>query len=98
MEEEPQIGHSNFDFGENIDRYLPVFQEAGFAQTKRWYQATNHVFRTGEDFLLKPIGPPVQDLEPVMKDAIKDTYDDLSGKNTPDLKVMEVMVILAFKD
>jgi len=33
-----------------------------------------------------------------MKEAVAQAYEDLSGVNTTDLKTMEVMVILAFKD
>lgn len=38
----------------------------------------------------------VEDQE--LLDEIKKTYDEISGKGTPDLKVFEVMVILAWKD
>jgi len=44
--------HSNFDVGRDMDsHYLQVFRDAGFAQVKRWYQAQNHVFRTGAEFI-----------------------------------------------
>jgi len=33
-----------------------------------------------------------------MRDAIRSTYDDLSGANSTDLCNFEVMIILAFKD
>jgi len=37
-------------------------------------------------------------MEPALQEAVKSTYDELSGANTPDLRVFEVMVVLAFKD
>ena len=40
----------------------------------------------------------MKNLDPATKEAVKKTYDDLSGANTPDLKVFEVMVVMAFKD
>ena len=36
--------------------------------------------------------------EPEVQEAIKSTFDDLSGANTPDLRTFETMVIVAFKD
>ena len=39
-----------------------------------------------------------QNLDPALKDAVKQTYDDLSGANTPDLRTLELMVVMAFKD
>ena len=37
-------------------------------------------------------------LEPTLKEAVKNTFDDLTGANTPDLRIFEVMIIVAFKD
>ena len=97
--EEEQTGHSNFDAGRDMDsRFLDVFREAGFNQVKRWYQAQNHVFRTGEEFMGAPINNRLSSLEPDVKEALKSTYDDLSGANTEDLRVFEVMIVMAFKD
>ena len=36
--------------------------------------------------------------EPELQEAIKNTFDDLSGANTPDLRTFETMIIVAFKD
>ena len=99
VEEVPDNERSNFDMARDIDtKWTTVFQEAGFAQTKRWYQPTHCSFRNGADFLDGPIGPSRENLEPDMQQAVIDSYDELSGANTPDLKVMEVMVIVAYKD
>jgi len=45
-----------------------------------------------------PINNRLSSLEPDVKEALKSTYDDLSGANTEDLRVFEVMIVMAFKD
>ena len=91
--------HSNFDVGRDMDsRYLAVFREAGFSQVKRWYQAQNHIYRTGADFLSAPLNSNLRNLDQGLQGAVTAAYDDLSGANTPDLRVFETMVVLAFKD
>ena len=40
----------------------------------------------------------MQNMDDQMRNAVKTAYDNISGTNTPDLKVFEVMIILAFKD
>ena len=63
---EPQANteHSNFDLGRDMDsRYLQVFREAGFSQVKRWYQAQNHVYRSGADFVQAPLNTNLRNLD-----------------------------------
>ena len=90
---------SNFDFGRDMDsRYLQIFREAGFSQVKRWYQPQNHVFRCGSDLLSDPLTANLSSLDGEVREAVKATYDELSGAESPDLRTFEAMVILAFKD
>lgn len=89
---------SNFDVGYNMDHFIEVFRSAGFAQVKRWYQPTNHNFRSGAEFLNSPINLNLQSLDAETKENVRKTYDDISGTNSLDLKVFETMVVLAYKD
>lgn len=91
---------------------MDIFKQAGFSQVKRWYQAQNLGIRNGTDFLnMKDMSQTTveagntaydqkdrQRLEPELQEAIRDTYDELSGANTADERTLEVMIILAFKD
>ena len=56
------------------------------------------MFRTGADFVSAPLNTNLRNMEQSLQEAVQATYDDLSGANTPDLRVFEVMVVLAFKD
>ena len=40
----------------------------------------------------------MQKLDPELQEAIRETYDELSGANTADERTLEVMIILAFKE
>jgi len=82
--------------GRDIEHFMTVFREAGFSQVKRWHQAANHCVRDGHALLNFSRG--LQTLDQQEREAVRMTYDDLSGANTPDLKFFEVLVILAFKD
>ena len=73
-----------------------MFREAGFNQVKHWYQFTNPILRTGEEFLNR--FPSFETLDEGLRAAIRSTYDDMSGKNTTDMRYFEVMIILAFKE
>ena len=44
------------------------------------------------------IGNSLNRQDSEMQQAIKQTYDELSGAGTTDLKTMEVMIIVAYKD
>ena len=96
--EEPLPVSDMFNVGRDIEQFLTHFQEAGFNQVKRWYQPQNHAYRTGEEFFNLSQNPAVHNQPEEMKNATKTAYDNISGANTPDLKVFEVMIILAFKD
>jgi len=87
-----------FNVGRDIDQFLTHFEEAGFSQVKRWYQPQNHAYRSGEEFLNFHLASSNQNMADEMKNAVKTAYDNISGANTPDLKVFEAMIILAFKD
>lgn len=79
-------------------RYKQIFREAGFSQVKRWYQPQNHFFRDGKDFLSDPLTANLRNLEGDVREAVKTTFDDLSGADSLDLRTFEAMVILAYKD
>ena len=87
---------SNFEFGANIDQFVGVFREAGFAQVKHWFQMQNFRIRNGDEYLA--FFPNLRNLDEQLRNEIKAVYDELSGAGTTDLKVFEAMIILAYKD
>lgn len=75
-----------------------MFKDAGFAEVKHWYQPNNHLLRNGEELFESPVTRSLREQEPAIQQAAKKIYNELSGSGTTDLKTMEVMIILAFKD
>ena len=65
---------------------------------KRWYQAQNHLYRNAEELVNAPMNATFNGMEEGLKARTMAVYDELSGANSPDLRVMEVMMIVAFKD
>ena len=97
--EPEQAGVSNFDLGRDFDsKWANVFKEAGFAQVKRWYQPQHHLYRNSTEFMKFPANVAKAQLPEETQQAFRQTYDDISGANTLDLKTFEAMIIVAFKD
>ena len=46
----------------------------------------------------RSINQSLKQLDEQAKEEVKVVYDELSGKDTTDLRTFEVMVILAYKD
>ena len=87
---------------------VQMLHDAGFKGVKKWTQATNLLFRTGKEFLDRFATGLVTKWcaqygfdDEIKQKAIQDVeavYDELSGKNTTDLKTFEMGVLLAFKE
>ena len=95
---EEETVKTNFDVARDIKDFEAYFKQTGFNQVKYWYQPMNLHFRNGSDFMARS---PLKDRFPDDKEVLAEMerlYDELSGKDSPDLRTFENMVILAYKD
>ena len=89
---------TNFDVARDIKDFEAYFKQIGFNQVKYWYQPMNLHFRSGAEFMEKS---PMRRGFPEDKEVLAEMerlYDELSGKDSPDLATFENMVILVYKD
>ena len=98
MPDEDTSVKTNFDASRDIKDFEAFFKQTGFSQVKYWYQPMNFNFRSGADYMANS---PMRHGFPEDKDVrteMERLYDELSGKDSSDLRTFENMVILVYKD
>ena len=75
-----------------------MFKDTGFNQVKHWFQAQNQPFRNADEMINAPFNLNLGKLDDQTKSEVKAVFDELSGKDSTDLKTFEAMIILAYKD